>query len=40
MEYIANLSTRDFVAGETYTVEAFFPNFDPLKSQQTVAPVK
>jgi len=40
VEYTANLSTRDFVAGETYQVEAFFPNFEPLKSQEKISPVK
>lgn len=31
LEYSVNVATRDMVAGQTYIVEAFFPNFDALK---------
>ncbi len=31
LEYSVNVATRDMVAGETYTVEGFFPNYDPLR---------
>ncbi len=31
LEYSVNIATREMVAGETYTVEAFFPNFDALR---------
>ena len=39
LEYAVNVSTRDLVAGETYTVEAFFPNFEPLRQSLPVTPV-
>jgi hypothetical protein len=31
LEYSVDVSTRDMVAGQEYTVEGFFPNFDQLK---------
>ena len=40
LEYTANVSTRDLVAGESYTVEAFFPNFEALRQTHGLAPVK
>ena len=40
LEYAATVSTRDLVAGETYTVEAFFPNFDTLRKTLTITPEK
>ena len=40
LEYTATVSTRDLVAGETYTIEAFFPNFEPLRQTHGLAPVK
>jgi len=40
LEYSVNVSTRDMTAGEAYTVEAFFPNFDPLRKALTVTAVK
>jgi len=40
LEYSVTLSTRDLVAGETYTIEAFFPNFDPLRKSRDLTPVK
>ena len=40
LEYAATISTRDLAAGETYTVEAFFPNFDTLRKNHVLAPVK
>lgn len=40
LEYSVTLSTRDLVAGETYTIEAFFPNFDPLRKSRTLTPAK
>jgi hypothetical protein len=36
LEYTVNLSTRDMVAGETYTVEALFPNYEPLRLQRSI----
>jgi uncharacterized protein YndB with AHSA1/START domain len=40
LEYSAMLATRDMVGGETYTVEAFFPNYEPLRASKTISPVK
>jgi hypothetical protein len=40
LEYSASVSMRDFVAGETYTLEAFFPNFEALRDNKTVTPEK
>jgi hypothetical protein len=40
IEYNATLGTRDLVAGKTYSVEGFFPNFEALKAAKTVSPVK
>ena len=31
LEYTVNVSTRDMAAGQSYTVEGFFPNFEQLK---------
>ena len=39
LEYLVNVSTRDMVPGQTYTIEAFFPNFDQLRKAITVAAV-
>ena len=39
LEYVVKLSTRDMVAGETYSVEAFFPNFEQLRTAVSVAAV-
>lgn len=40
LEYAATLSTRDLVAGQSYTVEALFPNYESLRLQKTVTPEK
>lgn len=40
LEYAATISTRDLVAGEAYSVEAFFPTFEPLRMTHGLAPVK
>jgi hypothetical protein len=40
LEYVANVATRDLVAGEPYVVEGFFPNFEELRVQKTVVPEK
>jgi hypothetical protein len=40
LEYAATVSTRDLVAGETYTVEAFFPSFPELRRTLGLAPEK
>jgi len=39
LEYIVNVATRDMVPGQTYAVEAYFPNFDQLRKAITVAAV-
>jgi len=38
LEYVANVATRDLKAGETYTVEAFFPNYEKLRATKTITP--
>lgn len=40
LEYRATISTRDMVAGESYTVEAFFPNFEQLRRETVLVPEK
>lgn len=40
LEYAATVSTRDLVAGETYSIEAFFPNFDQLRKTLKLTPEK
>ena len=40
LEYAVNVATRDMVAGETYLLEAFFPNYEPLKAQLEIKPEK
>ena len=40
LEYSASISTRDLTAGETCTIEAFFPNFDTLRKTLDLTPVK
>ncbi|HSI12746.1 MAG TPA: BsuPI-related putative proteinase inhibitor [Chthoniobacter sp.] len=39
LEYSVSVATRDMVADQTYTVEAFFPNFDQLRKSITVTAV-
>jgi hypothetical protein len=40
LEYVASLATRDLAAGENYVVEAFFPNFEALTTEQPLTPEK
>lgn len=40
LEYSANVSTREMNAGQTYLVEAYFPNFEQLRASATISPVK
>jgi hypothetical protein len=40
LEYLATLATRDLVAGESYTVEAFFPNYEAMRTQTPLLPQK
>ena len=37
---LLTLSTRDFVAGETYFIEAFFPNFEKLRTSKSLTLTK
>lgn len=39
LEYSVNVATRDMVPDQTYTIEAFFPNFDQLRKSITVTSV-
>ncbi len=39
VEYTATVSTRDMKAGQAYTVEAFFPNYDQLRASKQVTPI-
>jgi len=36
LEYKATIQTRDMVVGQTYTIEAFFPNFEQLRKSVTI----
>jgi hypothetical protein len=38
LEYSVSVATRDLVAGETYVLEAFFPNYEPLRIQKSIVP--
>ena len=40
LEYSANVSTREMSAGQTYTIEAYFPNYEQLRTSQVLSPVK
>ncbi len=40
LEYSVSVSTRDLVAGQSYTVEAFFPNYEQLKATKAFIPEK
>ena len=40
LEYSANVPTRDLAAGETYTLEAFFPNYETLRKTRDLTPEK
>lgn len=40
LEYSVNISTRDLTAGESYSVEGFFPNFDQLRKSETLTAEK
>ncbi len=37
LEYSVNVSTRDMTAGQEYTVEGFFPNFEQLKKLHPIS---
>lgn len=40
LEYTANISTREMVVGKGYISEAFFPNFDQLRTSRSLFPAK
>jgi hypothetical protein len=40
VEYVATMATRDLVAGESYVLEAFFPNYDTMRTQLPLVPQK
>lgn len=40
LEYNATISTRDFAAGQEYTVEGFFPNYEILRSSVKLVPTR
>ena len=40
LEYTVPVSTRELAAGETYTIEGFFPNYEQLKATKTITPEK
>ena len=38
VEYTVTISGRDLVAGKTYTIEAFFPNYENLRTTRAFVP--
>jgi hypothetical protein len=40
LEYTATISTREMTAGQTYLIEAYFPNYDQLRGSHTIVPTK
>lgn len=38
VEYTVSISGRDMVAGKTYTIEGFLPNYDKLRVTKTIIP--
>jgi hypothetical protein len=40
LEYNATISTRDFAAGQVYTVEGFFPSYNMLRSTVNLVPTR
>ena len=39
LEYNASVATRELKAGQAYTVEAFFPNYDQLRASKQITPL-
>lgn len=39
LEYAATIATRDLQAGQAYTIEGFFPNFDQLRAIAKITPL-
>jgi hypothetical protein len=40
VEYPVTLATRDLVAGENYILEAFFPNYETMRTELAFIPEK
>lgn len=40
LEYTARVSTRDMAAGQEYTIEGFFPNYENLRATAKVVPTR
>jgi hypothetical protein len=40
VEFAMNIATREMTAGETYTVEAFLLEYEPLRGSANVTPVR
>jgi hypothetical protein len=38
VEYSESISTREMTAGQQYTIEGFFPNYDELRTSKTIVP--
>lgn len=39
IEYTATVATRELKAGQAYTIEAFFPNFEQLRVSKQITPL-
>ncbi len=39
LEYAATVATRDLKAGQAYTIEGFFPNYDQLRVSKQITPL-
>jgi Intracellular proteinase inhibitor len=40
LEYLATMATRDLIAGESYILEAFFPNYETMRTETPFVPQK
>jgi Intracellular proteinase inhibitor len=40
LEYVATMATRDLTVGESYIVEAFFPNYETMRTELPLVPTK
>jgi hypothetical protein len=40
LEYTATVATRDLKAGQAYTIEGFFPNYDQLRAAKVITPAQ
>jgi hypothetical protein len=39
LEYLVSIATRDMKVGDTYSVEAYFPNFEQLRKSVSVSAI-